>query len=485
MRTWAPSWSRKSSTKTNDVAGDGTTTATLLAQALVREGMKNVAAGANPMGLKKRHRRRLLTRLVEAIKQAVPRRSAARDDIATRRHHFRRRRCHRQADRRGHGEGRPPTASSPSRNPRPRKPTPKWSKACSSTAATSPPIWSPIPRRWKPSWTTPIILITDKKISNIQDILPLLEQIRAGGQEAGHHRRGCRGRGAVHPDRQQAARHLHLRCGQGPRLRRPPQGDAAGYRYPHRRPGRLRGARPRAEGDHHGYAGPRPPGEGHRRKTPSSWTAWATSEQIKNRVAQIRAQIETTTSDFDREKLQERLAKLAGGVAVIKVGAATEVEMKEKKLRIEDALSATKAAVEEGIVAGGGAALVNASVPAMSKSCRQPRGRREDRRSRSSSRRWKSRCARSLPERRPGGQRRSSTRSSTASKVNYGFDFAKEEYVDMFSAGIVDPTKVARSALQNAASVAAMVLTTESLVADKKEPAPPAPAAPGGMDGMY
>jgi len=188
--------------------------------------------------------------------------------------------------------------------------------------------------------------------------------------------------------------------------------------------------------------------------------------EIKSRVGQIRSQIETTTSDFDREKLQERLAKLAGGVAVIKVGAATEVEMKEKKLRIEDALSATKAAVEEGLVAGGGVALINAAcaldslidsadgdvktgakivLKAIEEPVRQI----------------------ALNAGLEGSVIIDKIRNS--GKVNYGFDFAKEEYVDMFAAGIVDPTKVTRSALQNAASVAAMVLTTESLVTDKKD----------------
>ena len=206
------------------------------------------------------------------------------------------------------------------------------------------------------------------------------------------------------------------------------------------------------------------------------------SEQIKNRVAQIRAQIETTTSDFDREKLQERLAKLAGGVAVIKVGAATEVEMKEKKLRIEDALSATKAAVEEGLVAGGGVALISAS-KVLDSMISTSEGDEK-----TGLKIAKKALEEPLRQIAANAGLEGSViidKIVTANKVNYGFDFAKEEYVDMFSAGIVDPTKVARSALQNAASVAAMVLTTESLVADKKEPAPPAPAAPGGMDGMY
>ena len=204
-------------------------------------------------------------------------------------------------------------------------------------------------------------------------------------------------------------------------------------------------------------------------------------EAIKARVAQIRQQIETTTSDFDREKLQERLAKLAGGVAVIKVGAATEIEMKERKLRVEDALAATKAAVEEGIVAGGGIALMNAipAVEALLNEC--------------------------VGDEKTGVQivltaLEEPVRQITANaglegsvivdnikrsdKVGYGFDALTEQYTDMISAGIVDPTKVTRSALQNAASVASMVLTTESLVADIKEPAPAMPAAPD-MGGMY
>ena len=206
------------------------------------------------------------------------------------------------------------------------------------------------------------------------------------------------------------------------------------------------------------------------------------SDEIKARVGQIRAQIEETTSDFDREKLQERLAKLAGGVAVIKVGAATEVEMKEKKLRIEDALSATKAAVEEGTVAGGGVALINA-IPAVKALLDDASGDEKT---------GMKIVLKALEE--PVRQIAANAglegsvivdQIMKADKVGYGFDFSKEEYCDMGSHGIIDPTKVTRSALQNAASVASMVLTTESLVTDHPEenPAPAAPA--GGMGGMY
>jgi chaperonin GroEL len=199
-------------------------------------------------------------------------------------------------------------------------------------------------------------------------------------------------------------------------------------------------------------------------------------DDIKARIAQIRNQIEVTTSDFDREKLQERLAKLSGGVAVIKVGAATEVEMKEKKMRIEDALSATKAAVEEGIVPGGGVAFINA-IDDLMKLLDQKTG---------DERTGIQIVIKAIEE--PIRQIAANAglegsiiidKIRASNKKGYGFDFAKEEYVDMINAGIVDPTKVTRSALQNAASVAAMVLTTESLVADIKEP----PAATGGQSG--
>ena len=209
------------------------------------------------------------------------------------------------------------------------------------------------------------------------------------------------------------------------------------------------------------------------------------ADDIQARIAQIKAGIETTTSDFDREKLQERLAKLSGGVAVIKVGAATETEMKEKKLRIEDALCATKAAVEEGIVAGGGVALLNC-VADVSTLLDSVDGDEKT---------GVKLVIRALEE--PIRQIAANAgfegavivdKIENSGKIGYGFDAAKEVYCDMVECGIVDPTKVTRSALQNAASIASTVLTTEALVADKKEPAPAAPAAPamdGGMGGMY
>ncbi|MGN0463019.1 MAG: TCP-1/cpn60 chaperonin family protein, partial [Ruminococcus sp.] len=203
---------------------------------------------------------------------------------------------------------------------------------------------------------------------------------------------------------------------------------------------------------------------------------------IKDRVNQIRSQIETTTSDFDKEKLQERLAKLAGGVAVIKVGAATEIEMKEKKLRIEDALAATKAAVEEGIVAGGGTALVN-TIPAVSSLAEEAEGDELT---------GIKIVLKALEEpvrqiSANAGVEGSVILNNIVAKgeVNYGYNALTGEYMDMMKEGIVDPTKVTRSALQNASSVAAMVLTTESLVSDIKEPTPAAAAPAPDMGGMY
>ena len=206
------------------------------------------------------------------------------------------------------------------------------------------------------------------------------------------------------------------------------------------------------------------------------------SAEIKNRVSQIRAQIESTTSDFDREKLQERLAKLSGGVAVIKVGAATEIEMKEKKLRIEDALAATKAAVEEGIVAGGGVALINA-IPSVDALLQSTEG--DERTGVKIVKKALEEPIRQIAANAGVEGSVIVENINKSGKVGYGYNALTDEYTDMIPAGIVDPTKVTRSALQNAASVAAMVLTTESLVTDIKEPAPAMPAAPAGPEGMY
>ena len=467
------------STKTNDVAGDGTTTATLLAQALIREGMKNVAAGANPMGVKKG-----IQDAVDAVVRKVEENSKkvnGSDDIASA-----------ATVSSGDAEIGKLIAEAMDKVSADGVITVEESK----TAETYSEVVEGM--QFDRGYITPYmvtdtdkmeaviddayILITDKKISNIQDILPLLEQILQAGKKLVIIAEDVEG---------EALSTLIVNKLRGTftcvAVKAPGFGD--------RRKEMLRDIAILTGGevisDELGLelkeTTMQQLGRARQVKVQKENTIIVDGAgdpaEIKSRVGQIRSQIETTTSDFDREKLQERLAKLAGGVAVIKVGAATEVEMKEKKLRIEDALSATKAAVEEGLGAGGGVALINAAcaldslidsadgdvktgakivLKAIEEPVRQI----------------------ALNAGLEGSVIIDKIRNS--GKVNYGFDFAKEEYVDMFAAGIVDPTKVTRSALQNAASVAAMVLTTESLVTDKKEPAAAAPAAPaGGMDGMY
>ena len=225
-----------------------------------------------------------------------------------------------------------------------------------------------------------------------------------GGQAARDHRRGRRGRGPRHARRQQDPRHVQVGRRQGARLRRAPQGDAAGHGHPHRRPGHQRGGRPQARERHPRPARHAPSGSSSPRTRPPSSRAAATEDDIKGRINQIKAEIENTDSDYDREKLQERLAKLSGGVAVLKVGAATEVELKEKKHRIEDAVSTTKAAIEEGVVPGGGVALLR-SQAAVHEGRRQPAGRRGHR---CPHRRQVARGAAQADrrERRPRGRRR-------------------------------------------------------------------------------
>ena len=466
------------STKTNDVAGDGTTTATLLAQALIREGMKNVAAGANPMGVKKG-----IQSAVDAVVEEVKKNSkkvSGSEDIAS-------------AATISAGDAfiGKLIAEAMEKVSADGVITVEESK----TAETYTEVVEGM--QFDRGYVTPYmvtdtekmeaviddayLLITDKKISNIQDILPLLEQILQAGKKLVIIAEDIEGEALstliVNKLRGTFTCVAVKAPGFGDRRKEMLQDIAI-----------LTGGQVVSEelGLELKETTMDMLGRARQVKVQKENTiivdGMGDSEQIKNRVAQIRAQIETTTSDFDREKLQERLAKLAGGVAVIKVGAATEVEMKEKKLRIEDALSATKAAVEEGLVAGGGVALISAS-KVLDSMISTSEGDEK-----TGLKIVKKALEEPLRQIAANAGLEGSViidKIVTANKVNYGFDFAKEEYVDMFSAGIVDPTKVARSALQNAASVAAMVLTTESLVADKKEPAPPAPAAPGGMDGMY
>ena len=465
-------------TKTNDVAGDGTTTATLLAQALIREGMKNVTAGANPMVLRKGIQKATET-AVEAIEKNAKKVSGTKD-IA-----------------------RVAAVSSASEQignliaDAMEKVTSDGVITVeeSKTAETYSEVVEGM--MFDRGYITPYmvtdtdkmvaviddayILITDKKISNIQEILPLLEQIVQSGKKLVIIAEDIEG---------EALTTLILN--------------------------KLRGT--------FTCVGVKAPGFGDRRKEMLTDIATLTggqvisselglelkdttvdqlgrarqvkidkentiivdgagdSEAIKSRVSQIRSQIETPTSDFDREKLQERLAKLAGGVAVIKVGAATEVEMKEQKMRIEDALAATKAAVEEGIVAGGGTALIDA-IPAVKAYVDSVDGDEKT---------GAAIVLKALEE--PVRQIAANAglegsiiieHLKAKNTVGYGYNALTDTYGDMIDAGIVDPTKVTRSALQNASSVASTVLTTESLVADIKEPAAPAAPAAPDMGGMY
>lgn len=467
------------SIKTNDVAGDGTTTATLLAQALIREGMKNVAAGANPMGVKKG-----IQAAVDAVVEEVKKNSkkvSGTEDIASA-----------ATISAGDAVIGKLIAEAMEKVSADGVITVEESK----TAETYTEVVEGM--QFDRGYITPYmvtdtdkmeaviddayILITDRKISNIQDILPLLEQILQSGKKLVIVAEDVEGEALstliVNRLRGTFTCVAVKAPGFGDRRKEMLQDIAI-----------LTGGQVISEevGLELKDATVEQLGRARQVKVNKENTVivdgMGDAQEIKARVGQIRSQIETTTSDFDREKLQERLAKLAGGVAVIKAGAATEVEMKEKKLRIEDALAATKAAVEEGLVAGGGVALINASkvlVPMLEKADGDEKTGIKI-------------VLKALEE--PVRQIALNAglegsviidKIRTADKINYGFDFAGETFVDMFSAGIVDPTKVTRSALQNAASVAAMVLTTESLVADKKEPLPPAAApAAGGMDGMY
>ncbi len=460
------------STKTNDVAGDGTTTATLLAQAIVREGLKNLAAGANPMVMKKGIAK-ATTAAIEAVK-ANSQKVNGSADIA--------RVGAVSSGDEGIGQL---IAEAMEKVGHDGVITIEESKTAETYSEVVEgmqfdrgyitPYMVTDTEKMEANLDDALILITDKKISNIQELLPLLEQVVKTGKK------------------------LLI-------IAEDVEGDALSTLIVNRLRGTLNVVCVKA------------PGFGDRRKEMLQDIAILTggtvisadvgldlkeaqldmlgqarqinvtkenttivngagdSEAIKARVAQIKSQIETTTSDYDREKLMERLAKLAGGVAVIKVGAATEVEMKEKKLRIEDALNATRAAVEEGIVAGGGTAYLNA-IPAVEKLYAETEGDEKT---------GVQIIARALTA--PMKQIAANAgidgsvvleKIRESGKVGYGFDAYNEVYCDMIPAGIVDPTKVTRSALENAASIASTLLTTESLVADKPQPAAPAaPAAP-------
>ena len=469
---------REVATKTNDAAGDGTTTATLLAQALIHEGMKNVTAGANPMVLRKGIFKAVDAAVAELAKQAKA--VSCNEDIA----------------RVG--------AVSASDEQIGQLIADAMKKVTADGVITveeskSAETYSEVVEgmQFDRGYLSPymvtdsdkmeavlddcLILITDKKISSIQDLLPLLEQIVQSGRKLLIVAEDVEG---------EALTTLVLN--------------------------KLRGT--------FTVAAVKAPGFGDRRKEMLRDIATLTGGQvitdelgldlkdttladlgrarqvkitkentiivdgagekaaIADRVAQIRIALENTTSEFDKEKLMERLAKLAGGVAVIKVGAATEVEMKEKKLRIEDALNATKAAVEEGIVAGGGTALINV-IPAVEAVVASLEGDEKT---------GAQIVAKSLTA--PMKQIADNAgldgaviiaKIRESGKIGYGFDAYNETYCDMLECGIVDPAKVTRCALQNAASIASTVLTTEAVVSDKKEPTPPMPPQPSMDGGMY
>ena len=466
-------------TKTNDAAGDGTTTATLLAQALIREGMKNVTAGANPMVL----RRGIQKAVDAAVKKltSISKAVSGSEDIA-------------RVGTISAGDEVVGTliADAMEKVSADGVITVEESKSAETYCEVVEgmqfdrgyisPYMVTDTEKMEAVIDDALILITDKKISNIQEILPLLEQIVQSGKKLVIIAEDIEG---------EALTTLILNKLKGTfvcvGVKAPGFGD--------RRKDMLRDIATLTGGEviseevglelkdtTIGQLGRARQVKINKENT-IIVDGMGDSDKIKARVAQIKSAIETTTSDFDREKLQERLAKLSGGVAVIKVGAATETEMKEKKLRIEDALNATKAAVEEGIVAGGGVALLNV-IPEVDKLVSTLSG--DEKTGAMLVRKSLEAPVRQIAEN--AGYEGSVIVDTIlkSKKVGYGFDASTEKYVDMVKVGIVDPTKVTRSALQNAASIAAVVLTTEAVVSDIKEENP-APAAPmgGGMGGMY
>ena len=469
---------REVSTKTNDVAGDGTTTATLLAQAMIREGLKNLAAGANPIVMKKG-----MAKAVEAAVAAIRAQSQkvnGTEDIA-----------------------RVGTVSSGDETIG-RLIAEAMEKVSadgvitieeSKTAETYSEVVEGM--MFDRGYITPYmvtdtekmeavvddayILITDKKISVIADILPLLEQLLQAGKKLVIIADDVEGEALNTLIVNRLRGTLNVVCVKAPGFgerRKEMLKDIAC----------LTGGQVISEevGLELKTASVAMLGRARQVKVTKENTTIVDgagdSQAIQDRITQVRNQIAATNSDYDREKLQERLAKLAGGVAVIKVGAATETEMKEMKLRIEDALNATRAAVEEGVVAGGGTIFVNV-IPAVEALLSTVEGDEKT---------GVQIIAKALEA--PIRQIAANAgldgsvileKVRTSGQNGYGFDAYKEEYCDMVSCGIIDPAKVTRSALENAASVAAMVLTTESLVADKPEPPAPAMPNPGDMGGMY
>ena len=466
------------STKTNDVAGDGTTTATLLAQAMIHEGLKNLAAGANPIVVKKGMSKAVEAAVAEVKKQA--KKVDGSNDIARV-----------GAVSSGDEEIGKLIADAMEKVSADGVITIEESK----TAETYSEVVEGM--QFDRGYITPYmvtdtekmeaiiddayILITDKKISVISDILPILEQLVQSGKKLVIIAEDVEGEALNTLIVNRLRGTLNVVCvkapGFGDRRKEMLQDIAT-----------LTGGTVISEevGLELKTATIDMLGRARQVKVTKENTTIVDgagdAQAIKDRVGQIRNQIAVTTSDYDKEKLQERLAKLAGGVAVIKVGAATETEMKEKKLRIEDALNATRAAVEEGVVAGGGTIFVNI-IPAVEALLNTVDGDEKT-------------GVRIIAKALEAPIRQIAANAGldgsvilekvrNSGKVGYGFDAYKEEYCDMVAAGIIDPAKVTRSALENAASVSAMVLTTESLVADKPEPPTPAAPADPGMGGMY
>ena len=470
---------REVSTKTNDVAGDGTTTATLLAQAMIREGLKNLAAGANPIVMKK-GMAKAVDAAVAAIRQQSQKVSGT-DDIA-------------RVGTVSSGdafigkliaEAMEKVSADGVITIEESKTAETYSEVVEGMMFNNgyiTPYMGTDTEKMEAVIDDAYILITDKKISVISDILPLLEQLVQAGKKLFIIAEDVEGEALSTLIVNRLRGTLNVVCvkapGFGDRRKEMLQDIAI-----------LTGGQVISEelGLTLKDATVDMLGRARQVKVTKENTiivdGMGDKQAIADRVAQIRAQISNTTSeyDYDREKLQERLAKMAGGVAVIKVGAATETEMKEKKLRIEDALNATKAAVEEGIVAGGGTIFVNI-IPAVTALLADVEGDEKT---------GVQIVAKALEE--PIRQIAANAgldgsvileKVRTSGKNGYGFDAYKEEYCDMIASGIVDPAKVTRSALENAASVSGMVLTTESLVADKPQPAAPAAPAPD-MGGMY
>ena len=464
-------------TKTNDVAGDGTTTATLLTQAIVREGLKNLAAGANPMIMKKGIASATAA-AVAAIKEnskpvngtediaRVGAISSGDETIGT---------LIAEAMEKVGADGVITVEES--------KTAETYSEVVEGMQFDRgyvTPYMVTDTEKMEAVLDDPIILITDKKISSVQDLLPLLEQVVQSGKKLLVIAEDVEGEALNTLIVNKLRGTLNVVCvkapGYGDRRKEMLQDIAT-----------LTGGTVVSEevGLELKAATMDLLGHAKQVKVTKENTiivgGAGKPDDIKARVAQIKAQVAETTSDYDREKLQERLAKMAGGVAVLRVGAATETEMKEKKLRIEDALNATRAAVEEGIVAGGGTAYVNA-IPAVEKLLKTVEGDEKT---------GVQIIAAALTE--PARQIAANAgvdgsvvleKVKESGKAGYGYDAYTETYCDMMKTGIVDPTKVTRSALENAASIAAVLLTTEALVADKPEPPAPAPAAPD-MGGMY